>query len=151
MPAWLRDAVFYEVYPQSFCDTNGDGIGDIEGIISKLDYIRSLGCNAIWINPCFVSPFKDGGYDVADYKTVAPRYGTNDDLCRLFAAAHASGIRTLLDLVPGHTSDEHPWFQKSLLPFTNEYTNRYIWTDSAWTAPRDFHCVSGRFNRNGNY
>ena len=151
MPAWLGDAIFYEVYPQSFCDANGDGIGDIEGIASKLDYIRSLGCNAIWINPCFVSPFKDGGYDVADYRTVAPRYGTNEDLCRLFATAHAAGIHILLDLVPGHTSDEHPWFLQSLLPFTNEYTNRYIWTDTAWTAPRDFRCVSGRFDRNGNY
>ena len=80
MPAWLSDAVFYEVYPQSFCDTNSDGIGDIEGIVSKLGYIHDLGCNAVWINPCFVSPFKDGGYDVADYETVAPRYGTNEDL-----------------------------------------------------------------------
>ncbi|MHB8107122.1 MAG: alpha-amylase family glycosyl hydrolase [Candidatus Cryosericum sp.] len=151
MPAWLNDAVFYEIYPQSFCDTNADGIGDIQGITSKLGYIRDLGCNAVWINPCFVSPFKDGGYDIADYKTVALRYGTNEDLYRLFATAHVAGIHVLLDLVPGHTSDEHPWFQKSLLPFKNEYTNRYIWTDSAWTAPRDFHCVSGRFNRNGNY
>jgi maltose alpha-D-glucosyltransferase/alpha-amylase len=82
MPAWLSDAVFYEVYPQSFRDTNGDGIGDIEGIASKLDYIRSLGCNAVWINPCFVSPFKDGGYDVANYRTVAPRYGKNEDQYR---------------------------------------------------------------------
>jgi len=151
MPAWLSDAIFYEIYPQSFCDTNGDGIGDIEGIISKLDYIGGLGCNAIWINPCFVSPFKDGGYDVADYQTVAPRYGTNEDLYRLFGTAHAAGIHVLLDLVPGHTSDKHPWFRQSALPTANQYTNRYIWTDTAWTAPRDFRCVSGRFDRNGNY
>lgn len=105
MPGWLSDAVFYEVYPQSFCDTNGDGIGDIPGIISKLDYIRGLGCNALWINPCFASPFRDGGYDVADYETVAPRYGTNDDLYNLFASAHKLGMHVLLDLVPGHTSD----------------------------------------------
>ena len=151
MPAWLSDAVFYEVYPQSFRDTNGDGIGDIEGIASKLDYIRSLGCNAIWINPCFVSPFKDAGYDIADYRTVAPRYGTNEDLYRLFATAHAAGIHILLDLVPGHTSDEHPWFLQSAVPSTNEYTNRYIWTDTTWAAPRDFRFVSGRFDRDGNY
>jgi glycosidase len=152
MPAGLSDAVFYEVYPQSFCDTNSDGIGDIKGIASKLDYIRGLGCNAIWINPCFVSPFKDGGYDVADYRTVAPRYGTNEDLYRLFATAHAAGIHVLLDLVAGHTSDQHPWFLQSALPLTNEYTNRYIWTDSAWIAvPRHFHGVSGRFDRDGNY
>lgn len=83
-PQWLADARFYEIYPQSFADSNGDGIGDIPGIISKLDYIRNLGCNALWINPCFDSPFKDAGYDVRDYLKVAPRYGTNDDLIALF-------------------------------------------------------------------
>ena len=110
---WLGDAVFYEIYPQSFRDTNGDGIGDIEGIVEKLDYVKSLGCNALWINPCFDSPFRDAGYDVRDYKKVAARYGTNEDLYRLFDAAHAKGIRVLLDLVPGHTSEEHPWFRAS--------------------------------------
>ena len=79
MKQWLKDAVFYEIYPQSFYDTNGDGIGDLQGIIAKLDYIRDLGCNALWINPCFDSPFKDAGYDVRDYKKIAPRYGTNED------------------------------------------------------------------------
>ena len=81
-PEWLRNAVFYEIYPQSFQDTNSDGIGDLEGIIRRLDYISSLGCNALWINPCFDSPFMDAGYDVRDYKKVAPRYGTNEDLIR---------------------------------------------------------------------
>lgn len=151
MPAWMSDAVFYEVYPQSFCDTNGDGVGDINGIISKLEYIHGLGCNALWINPCFVSPFRDGGYDIADYKTVAPRYGTNDDLYELFAAAHRRSLRVLLDLVPGHTSDQHPWFQQSALPSVNAFTNRYIWTNSVWTMPRDLRCVSGNCDRNGNY
>ena len=97
---WLKDTVFYEIYPQSFKDTNSDGIGDINGIIEKLDYIKSLGCNALWINPCYDSPFKDAGYDVRDYKKVAPRYGTNEDLYRLFDKAHEKGIRVLLDLVP---------------------------------------------------
>ena len=105
MPNWLNDAVFYEIYPQSFCDTNGDGIGDIEGIISKLDYVKSLGCNAIWLNPIYDSPFMDAGYDVRNYKKVAERYGTNDDLVRLFDEAHKKGIKILLDLVPGHTSN----------------------------------------------
>ena len=101
MPKWLDNAVFYEIYPQSFLDTNADGIGDLPGIISKLDYIREMGFNALWINPCFASPFGDAGYDVADYCMVAPRYGTNEDLKRLFAEAHSRGIHVLLDLVPG--------------------------------------------------
>ena len=97
MPQWLKKAVFYEIYPQSFCDTNGDGIGDIEGIIEKLDYIRSLGCNALWINPWYDSPFKDAGYDVRDFKKIAPRYGTNEDARHLFEEAHRKGIHVLLE------------------------------------------------------
>ena len=92
-PKWLDSAVFYEIYPQSFQDSNADGIGDIPGIIQRLDYIHNLGCNALWINPCFDSPFKDGGYDVRDYTMVAPRYGTNDDLVALFDEAHKRGMR----------------------------------------------------------
>ena len=106
-PAWLDNAVFYEIYPQSFYDTNADGIGDFQGIIDKLDYIADLGCNAIWLNPCFASPFGDAGYDVSDYYTAAPRYGTNADLKRLFDAVHKRDMHLLLDLVPGHTSVEH--------------------------------------------
>ena len=113
MPSWLKDAVFYEIYPQSFRDTNADGIGDFNGIIEKLDYIADLGCNALWINPCFDSPFKDAGYDVRDYKKTAERYGSNEDLYRLFDEAHKKGIKVLLDLVPGHTSEEHEWFLES--------------------------------------
>ena len=101
-PDWLDDAVFYEIYPQSFKDTDGDGIGNINGITEKLPYIKELGCTAIWINPCFESPFLDAGYDVSDYCRVAPRYGTNDDLVRLFEEAHKLGMHVLLDLVPGH-------------------------------------------------
>jgi len=113
MPEWLNSAVFYEIYPQSFYDSNGDGIGDIKGIIAKLPYIKNLGCNAIWINPCFDSPFKDAGYDVRDYKKVATRYGSNEDLVNCFREAHQLGIRIILDLVPGHTSDQHTWFFES--------------------------------------
>lgn len=116
MKHWLHDAVFYEIYPQTFFDSNGDGIGDIPGITAKLPYIASLGCNALWLNPCFVSPFGDAGYDVADYCRVAPRYGTNEDLAALFAAAHDRGMHVLLDLVPGHTSIEHPWFKEAAGP-----------------------------------
>lgn len=124
--SWLNDAVFYEIYPQSFYDSNGDGIGDIPGIIGKLDYVKSLGCNALWINSCFDSPFKDAGYDVRDYKRVAPRYGTNEDLVRLFQTAHEKGIRVLLDLIPGHTSEEHPWFQASCQEEPNELSLIHI-------------------------
>ena len=100
-PEWLDNAVFYEIYPQSFLDTDGDGIGNINGIKEKLAYIKELGCNAIWINPCFDSPFGDAGYDVADYYKVAPRYGTNDDIVLMFTEAHKLGMHVLLDLVPG--------------------------------------------------
>ena len=111
-PQWLGTAVFYQIYPQSFYDSNGDGIGDLAGITAKLDYIDSIGCNAIWINPIFESPFGDAGYDVADFYKVAPRYGTNNDLKNLFAAAHKRGLRVCLDLVAGHTSIANPWFQQ---------------------------------------
>ena len=110
MPEWLKDAVFYEIYPPSFRDGNGDGIGDLAGITAGLDYVRELGCNALWLNPVFDSPFLDGGYDIRDYKKIAPRYGTEADLVHLFDKAHRLGIRVLLDLVPGHTSDTHAWF-----------------------------------------
>lgn len=140
MPQWLRDAVFYEIYPQSFLDTDADGIGDLQGIIDKLDYIRELGCNALWINPCFQSPFYDAGYDVSDYKKIAPRYGSNDDMRRLLEQAHRRGIRVLLDLVAGHTSIEHPWFRQSMQLAQNEYTGRYVWADDVW---EDFADVGG--------
>ena len=150
-PEWLKKAIFYEIYPQSFYDTNGDGIGDIEGIIQKLDYVKSLGCNALWINPCFDSPFMDAGYDVRDYKKVAPRYGTNDDLIRLFSTAHDKGIRVLLDLVPGHTSDQHEWFLKSSEAEENEYSGRYVWTDHAFKGIADHPYISGMKPRAGAY
>ena len=148
---WLKDAVFYEIYPQTFYDTNGDGIGDFNGIIEKLDYIKSLGCNALWINPCFDSPFKDAGYDVRDYKKVAPRYGTNNDLYRLFGEAHKKGIRVLLDLVPGHTSEEHEWFRQSQKAEKNEYSSRYIWTDFCFQGAKGMGFIGGESERSGTY
>ena len=151
MPKWLKDAVFYEIYPQSFYDTNGDGIGDFNGIIEKLDYIRGLGCNALWINPCFDSPFKDAGYDVRDYKKVAPRYGTNEDLVRLFDEAHRRQMHVLLDLVPGHTSEEHEWFRMSQKAEKNEFTNRYPWTNFCFEPAKGFPYVGGESERSGVY
>lgn len=132
MNHWLETSVFYEIYPQSFQDSNGDGIGDLPGVISRLDDILELGCDALWLNPCFLSPFGDAGYDVADYCQVAPRYGTNEDLEELFAQAHRRGMHVLLDLVPGHTSVEHPWFRSSCQAEKNQYSGRYIWSDSIW-------------------
>lgn len=152
MPSWLEDAVIYEIYPQSFYDSNGDGIGDIPGIIEKLDYIQSLGVTAIWMNPCFESPFQDAGYDVADYYQVAPRYGTNADLKLLFERARQRGIRILLDLVVGHTSVQHPWFKASCQPERNSYTDYYIWTDAHWKwEMRGFKLISGYSDRDGAY
>ena len=151
MPSWLKDAVFYEIYPQTFRDTNGDGIGDINGIIEKLDYIKDLGCNALWINPCYDSPFKDAGYDVRDYKKVAPRYGTNEDLYRLFLIAHDKGIHVLLDLVPGHTSEEHEWFKESKKAEPNEFSDRYVWTHSWIQGIAGHPYIGGEADRNGCY
>lgn len=144
---WLDTAVFYEIYPQSFRDSNADGIGDFAGIIERLDYIRDLGCTAIWINPCFDSSFHDAGYDVRDYYRTAPRYGTNEDLRRLFDEAHARGMHVLLDLVPGHTGIDHPWFRESARHARNPWTDRYIWApmdrqgaDSSYDSIRGFLC-----------
>lgn len=148
-PKWLKNAVFYQVYPQSFYDSNGDGIGDLPGLIDKLDYIRDLGCTAIWINPCFASPFNDAGYDITDYYKVAPRYGTNADLKRLFRQAHKRNLHVLLDLVPAHTAIDHPWFKASCRPEKNEFSDRYLWTDSPWVWNEPaFTFIRGYSDRN---
>ena len=149
LPAWLADAVFYEIYPQSFQDSNGDGIGDILGMIARLDYIKDLGCNAVWVNPWYDSPFGDAGYDVRNYKKIAPRYGTNEDAKRFFDEAHKRGMHVLIDLVPGHTSIDHPWFRESAKPERNEYTDRYLWTDNTWTVPQNTAYLRGMYDRNG--
>lgn len=125
-PGWLADAVLYQIYPQSFADSNGDGIGDLNGIESKLDYLAWLGVNTVWLNPCFVSPMRDAGYDVADYFAIDPRYGSRDDLAKLVDSAGRRGIRVLLDLVAGHTSDQHPWFVHSA---NDPSDHRYVWSD----------------------
>lgn len=149
MPKWLEDAVFYEIYPQSFKDSNADGIGDFKGILEKMDYIKGLGCNAIWMNPCFASPFLDAGYDVSDYYTAAPRYGTNEELKQIFEKAHELNMHVILDLVPGHTSVEHVWFRESMKAGNNEFTDRYIWTGSVWEEPQGMGCIRGFSDRDG--
>jgi len=112
-PAWWRQAVIYQVYPRSFADSNGDGVGDLPGLISRLDYIASLGVDALWINPVFTTTGKDNGYDVSDYYTIQPEYGTMDDLDELIKEAHDRNIRIIIDMVFNHTSDQHEWFQQA--------------------------------------
>jgi glycosidase len=149
---WLNNAVFYQIYPPSFYDSDSDGIGDIKGIIEKLVYIKELGCNALWINPCFESPFNDGGYDISDYYKVAPRYGTNNDMKDLFKESAKLDIKVCLDFVPGHTSINHKWFKESCKAEINKFTNWYIWTDSVREYnPPGFSTVNGYAERDGNY
>ncbi len=127
-PKWLGNAVFYQIYPPSFYDSNGDGIGDIQGMIEKLDYVKDSGFNAIWLNPWFESAFRDGGYDITDFCKVDPRYGTNEDAQRFFRACHERGIHVILDLVVGHTAIEHPDFARSGELEPNDKTDMFIWS-----------------------
>ena len=113
---WWRGAVIYQVYLRSFADGNGDGLGDLAGLRSRLPYLVDLGVDAIWINPWYPSPMVDAGYDVSDYRSVDPRFGSLADAEALLAEAHQAGLRVLLDIVPNHTSDQHPWFQAALAP-----------------------------------
>ncbi len=151
MSSWLKNAVFYEIYPNSFMDSNGDGYGDLKGITSKLDYVKALGANAIWLNPHYDSAFMDGGYDVRDYFKVSPRFGTEADFDEFIGTAHAKGIKVILDLVPGHTSEENADFLKSAEPTPNDMYDRFIWTKGEWEFPAGFKAISGRHNRKGNY
>ncbi|WP_299025038.1 alpha-glucosidase [uncultured Thermanaerothrix sp.] len=126
---WWRDGVIYQIYPRSFADSNGDGIGDLPGIMSRLDYLADLGIDAIWLSPIYPSPDVDFGYDVADYLAIDPRFGSMEDFDRLVEAAHRRGIRVILDLVLNHTSDRHPWFQESRRSRDNLYHDWYLWRD----------------------
>jgi len=128
---WWRDGVIYQVYPRSFADSNGDGIGDLEGIRQRLEHLAWLGVDGIWISPFFTSPMQDFGYDVSDYCDVDPLFGTLADFDRLLRDAHARGIRVILDFVPNHSSDQHPWFQQSRSDRTNAKRDWYVWRDPA--------------------
>ncbi|MGZ3325644.1 MAG: alpha-amylase family glycosyl hydrolase, partial [Xanthobacteraceae bacterium] len=108
--SWWQSAVIYQVYPRSFQDTDGDGVGDLRGILRRIPYLIELGVDAIWISPIFRSPMADFGYDITEYTDINPLFGTMQDFDELLAAAHNSGLKILLDLVPNHTSDQHPWF-----------------------------------------
>lgn len=151
VPAWLRDAVLYHIYPSSFQDSDGDGIGDLEGIRSRLPYIRSLGATAIWLSPVFESEFEDGGYDITDFYRIDPRFGTNSQMVQFIREAHEQGIRVCLDLVAGHTSDKHPWFVQSSQADTElQYSDYYIWSDSKESLPTK-KFVRSDAPREGNY
>jgi alpha-glucosidase len=127
---WWQTGIIYQVYPRSFQDSDGDGVGDLPGITSRLDYLQWLGVNAVWISPCFRSPMKDFGYDVSDYRDIDPLFGTLADMDRLIAEAHARGIRVILDFVPNHTSDQHEWFIESRSSRDNPKRDWYIWKDA---------------------
>ncbi len=154
LPQWLDTAVFYQIYPATFQDSNGDGIGDLRGIISRLDYIRSVGVNAVWFSPLFCSEFQDGGYDITDFYRIDPRYGTNAQLVELVRKAHEKGLKICLDLVAGHTSDKHPWFVQSQAADTNlQYSDYYIWTHSrddldGWALVPSAAARDGNYRRN---
>lgn len=127
---WWQNAVGYQIYPRSFKDSNGDGIGDIPGIIEKLPYLKSLGIDFIWVNPIYQSPNVDNGYDISDYQAIQPEFGTLADFKALLQAAHTIGIKVILDLVVNHTSDQHPWFIESQKSKDNPYRDYYLWADA---------------------
>src|SRR4051812_1150988 len=132
LPVWWKEAVIYQIYPRSFKDSNGDGIGDLRGIISELDYIKSLGVDAVWLNPIFSSPKDENGYDISDYKNIMSEFGTMQDFDELLQRMHEHGLKLILDLVANHSSDEHEWFKQSRSSRDNPYRNYYHW----WAAEK---------------
>ena len=148
MNEFLKNAIIYEIYPTSFYDKNGDGIGDFKGITEKLDYVKELGANVIWLNPFYLSPFMDGGYDVKDYKKIDPKFGNMRDFHAFIKKCKALDIKVLVDLVVGHTSIEHEWFKRSARKRRNKYSDYYIWTDDLFTGYKN-KTIAGMFERDG--
>ena len=142
---WWRGAVIYQIYPRSFQDTNGDGIGDLRGATERLDHVASLGVDAVWLSPFFRSPMADMGYDVSDYCDVDPLFGTLEDFDRFVEAAHARGIKVIIDQVISHTSDQHAWFRQSRMDRTNDKADWYVWADAKpdGTAPNNWLAIFG--------
>ncbi|MBP5467193.1 MAG: hypothetical protein J6Y43_06510, partial [Clostridia bacterium] len=145
----IDDLIIYEIYPTSFYDSDGDGIGDLKGITLKLDYVASLGVNAIWFNPFYKSVFNDGGYDICDYYSVDPRFGDMSDFENLVKECKKKGFKIIIDLVIGHTSDEHPWFYDSCKKERNIHSDWYIWTPNIHTG--DEKCIANPKERDGAY
>jgi maltose alpha-D-glucosyltransferase / alpha-amylase len=127
---WYKDAIIYQIHVRSFSDSNGDGIGDFQGLAQKLDYVQELGVNAIWLMPFFPSPLRDDGYDISDYRAVHPSYGTMEDFKSFLSGAHDRGIRVIIEMVANHTSDQHPWFQESRSARDNPKRDWYVWSDT---------------------
>ena len=142
---WWHNSVVYQIYPRSFYDSNGDGVGDLQGIIRKLDYLAELGIDVIWLSPVYQSPMDDNGYDISDYQAIAPEFGTMDDMRLLIQQAKQRGIRIVMDLVVNHTSDEHPWFVEAKQSPDSKYRDFYIWRDSNsdGTPPSDIGSLFG--------
>ena len=132
---WWKSSVVYQIYPRSFCDSNGDGIGDINGIRSKLWYLKKLGIDVIWLSPVYASPNADNGYDISDYYGISPEYGSMEDMKALIRECENCGIRIIMDLVVNHTSDEHPWFVEAKKSKDNPYRDYYIWREGTKGSP----------------
>src|SRR5579885_2453340 len=147
-PLWFKDSIIYEIYIRGFYDSNGDGVGDLQGLTQKLGYIQWLGADCIWLLPMYASPLRDGGYDIADYYSVLPEYGTIDDFKEFMDGAHARGIRVVTDLVLNHTSDQHPWFQESRSSPNSPKRDWYVWsdTDQKYTGARIIFVDTERSN-----
>ncbi|MGC8481844.1 MAG: alpha-amylase family glycosyl hydrolase, partial [Acidimicrobiales bacterium] len=124
--SWFQDAIFYEILPRGFSDSNGDGVGDLRGIVDKLDYLEWLGVDCLWLMPYYKSPLRDGGYDISDFYSILPEYGELTDLDALIARAHQKNMRVVADLVVNHTSDQHPWFVESRRDRTNPKADWYV-------------------------
>ncbi|MUK64450.1 glycoside hydrolase family 13 protein [Aliivibrio fischeri] len=142
---WWHNSVVYQIYPRSFCDSNNDGIGDLQGIISKLDYLQGLGIDVIWLSPVYQSPMDDNGYDISDYQAIAAEFGTMEDMKRLMQQAEDRGIKVVMDLVVNHTSDEHAWFVEAKSDKNSQYRDFYIWRDADENgeAPSDIGSIFG--------
>ena len=141
---WWQKAVIYQIYPRSFLDSDGDGIGDISGIVSKLDYIKSLGVDAIWLSPVLKSPQDDNGYDISDYQDIDPMFGSLEQMKLLLEEANKRGLKILMDMVLNHTSDEHPWFIEAKKSRENPKHDWYVWRDGDRnTPPNEMKSVFG--------
>jgi oligo-1,6-glucosidase len=145
---WWKEAIIYQIYPRSFSDTDGDGVGDLKGIIEKLDYVKSLGVNAVWLNPIYSSPNADNGYDVSDYRNIMSDFGTLEDFDVMLKGMHQRGVKLIMDVVVNHSSDEHEWFKQSRSSRDNAYRDYYHWWPAEKGKPNYRYSL---FDENGRF